>query len=299
MDLEYRDDDRRRGRITIVVGVALAIAAAAAAYYVVSQAQTNAQVQQVQRVPAVVALNVIPARQTIEAKDVTIRQVPVDETNANGIATDVNQVIGRIPAVTILQNQLVTTNMLSSSTEGAPFSILGPEETIAPDSEPWRAISITVPDDLAVAGLLSAGQTVDVLVTAVVQVPDELRSTGKYISERSTKVTYQDMVILARKDAFYVLKATLPVAEEINHMQATGQVTFSLALRPDVDQRMVDASRLGETINTIIQKYGLPIPQPLGAGPRPPGPTPAPSIAASPSAEAPSASASASVSPSP
>jgi hypothetical protein len=155
-----------------------------------------------------------------------------------------------------------------------------------------------VPDDLAVAGLLSAGQTVDVLVTAVVQPSESLTSTGQYMTERSTKVTYQDMVILARKDTFYVLKTTLPVAEEINHMQATGAVTFSLALRPDVDQRMVDATSLGETINSIIQKYGLPIPRPLGVGPRVPGPTPAPPSPV-PSAPASSPSASAPVSPSP
>ncbi len=39
------------------------------------------------------------------------------------------------------------------------FSILQPDETVAPDSEAWRAVSITVSDDRAVGGMLAAGMT--------------------------------------------------------------------------------------------------------------------------------------------
>jgi Flp pilus assembly protein CpaB len=153
---------------------------------------------------------------------------------------------------------------------------------VAPDSEHWRAVSITGPDDLAVGGLLDAGQTVDVFVTTVVTVPPEVVATGEFYSDRSTKVTYQGMVILARREAFYVLRANLAVAEEIVHLQASGTAMFSLALRPAVDQRVADARGLGETTNRIIATYGLPIPEPIGqsgAGrPLPtPGPTPSPS----------------------
>jgi len=275
MELEYRDD-RRRGKIIVVVGVILALVAGGAAYSLLNPAQTQAGNSALPRVPAVVAVAVIPARQPIKATDVAVREVPLDDSNASGVVTDVNQVIGRVPAVTILQNQLVTTNMLSSSTEGAAFSILGPEESVTPDSEPFRAVSITVADDLAVGGMLSPGQSVDVLVTAVVAPPSMLASTGQYVTDQVTKVTYQDMVILARQGSFYIMRATLPVAEEILHMQATGAVTFSMALRPDVDQRPVDAQGLGETMNRIIAKYGLPMPRPLGVGPQPAAPTPFP-----------------------
>ena len=44
------------------------------------------------------------------------------------------------------------------------------------------------------------------------------------MTDQVTKVTYQDMVILARQGSFYIMRATLPVAEEIAHMQATGAV---------------------------------------------------------------------------
>jgi Flp pilus assembly protein CpaB len=295
MDQEFRDD-RHRGRIVIVLGVILAVVAGAAAFFLINQAQQQAGQAAAEKVPAVVAIQVIPARQAITEADVELREVPLDPTNANGVIADVSQVVGRIPAVSILQGQLITTNMLASSDEGGEFSILGPDETVSPDSEAWRAISMTVADDLAVGGLLKAGQSVDVFVTVVVGVPQDLAAEGKYISERSTKITYQDMVLLAREGAFYVVRASLPVAEEIAHLQATGNATFSLVLRPDEDTRQADASGLGETTNKIIQKYGLPIPEayPAGNGPIPtpvPTPVPTPSPEASPAQSAsPSAS---------
>lgn len=298
MELEFRDD-RRRGRIVMALGLILAIIAGGAAYYAVNQAQLQSGQGDLQRVPAVVATTLIPARQAITDEQVEIRQIPIDDTNLNGVVTDVEDVIGRIPAVTILQGQLVTTNMLASSAENSQFSILGPGETVTPESEHWRAVGITVPDDLAVGGLLDAGQTVDVFVTTVVTVPPEVIATGQFYSDRSTKVTYQNMVILARREAFYVLRASLAVAEEIVHLQASGTAMFSMALRPAVDQRVVDVRGLGETTNRIIATYGLPIPEPIGRSgptgarplptPRPtPDATPVPSGSPSP---APSASA--------
>jgi hypothetical protein len=148
---------------------------------------------------------------------------------------------------------------------------------------------MTVPDNQAVGGLLQPGQTVDVFVTATVNVPQDLIEAGRYFTDKSTKITYQDMVILAKSGQFYILKAAL-AAEEIAHLQASGTAAFSMALRPDLDTRFVDASKLGNTTNRIITKYGLPIPEtyPAGNGPvaTPPplaSPTPFPSPTPSPS----------------
>jgi len=304
MDQEFRDEGRR-GKIVIVLGVILAVVAGGAAFYLINQAQQQAGQANAQKVPAVVAIRVIPARQAITDADIELRQVPLDPTNASGVVSDPTQVVGRIPAVSILQGQLVTTNMLASSDEGGQFSVLGPDETVGPDSEAWRAVSLTVSDDLAVGGLLKVGQSVDVFVTVVVSVPPDLAAQGKYYADRSTKITYQDMVLLAREGSFYIVRANLPVAEEIAHLQATGNATFSLALRPDEDTRMADATTLGETTNEIIERYGLPVPQnyPPSSGPIPtPVPTAPPTVAPSatpapPAAPAPSASAAASTAP--
>ena len=295
MDQEF-PDDRRRGKVIIVIGIVLAVVAGGAAFYLVNQARQEAGQQSLQKVSVVVALRAVPARQAIVAEDVEVREVPLDPTNANGIITNPADVIGRIPAVSILQGQLVTQNMLASSQAGSDFSILLPGETIAPDSEAWRAVSITVSDDLAVGGILKAGQSVDIFITAVVNVPPDIAAGGKYVTDRSTKIVYQNVLILAKSGAFYVIRAPIGMAEELAHLQAVGSVTMSMVLRPDADQRLVDASKLGETTNRIIQKYGLPIPEsyPQGNGPLPtlpPIPSATPFPSANPSAPAPSASA--------
>ena len=301
MEMEYKDPSRR-GRWIVVIGVILAVAAGGAAFFLINQAQQQAGQAGLQKVAVVVAAQTIPARKIIEAADVTVREVPIDDTNAQGIASTPDKVIGRVPAVAILQGQMVLTNLLASSTEGGQFSVLGPEEGFGEDSPEWRAVSMTVPDDRAVGGLLTPNQIVDVFVTASVNVlTDSETGIGKegYYTDKSTKLSYQNMLVLAKTGTFYVLKAPVDVAEEISHLQASGAASFSLALRPDIDTRQVDATALGTTTNRVIIRYGLPIPVafPPVDGQAVPRPTPRPSASSSPSAS-PDASTSPSPSPS-
>ncbi|TMD29340.1 MAG: Flp pilus assembly protein CpaB [Chloroflexi bacterium] len=284
MEMEYQDP-RRRGKFIIVLGVLLAVAAGGAAFYLINQAQQNAGAAGIQKVPIVVATRVIPARKPVETDDVMVRDVPIDKTNEQGVISDPSKVIGRILAVSVLEGQMVTTNLLASAATGGQFSIIGPGETIGPGSENWRAVSITVPDDRAVGGLIEANATVDVFVTATVIVPQEQLDLGRFYTDKSTKLTYQNVLVLAKSSTFYVLKVSEPIAEEISHLQASGSAQFSLALRPEDDSRTVDASKLGETTNLIIQRYGLPVPQtyPTGKGGSS-GPVPTPFPTASPRA---------------
>jgi Flp pilus assembly protein CpaB len=304
MEMEYKDPSRR-GRWIVIVGVVLAVAAGGAAFFLINQAQQQAGQAGLQRVAVVVAAQTIPARKIIEAMDVTVREIPIDDTNAQGIASTPEKVIGRVPAVAILQGQMVLTNLLASSTEGGQFTVLGPEESVGDETPDWRAVSMTVPDDRAVGGLLTPNQSVDVFVTASVNVltnsADGIGKDGFY-TDKSTKLSYQNMLILAKAGTYYVLKAPLDVAEEISHLQASGAASFSLALRPDIDTRQVDASALGTTTNRVIIRYGLPIPVafPPVSGPVPtPRPTPKPTATSSAGpGSSPDASASPSASPS-
>lgn len=284
MEMEYKDTGRR-SKFVIVLGVILALAAGGAAFYLIQQAQQQAGQGPLQKVDVVVAKRDIPARKPIEADDLEVRSVPIDPTNERGIVKDPSEAISKILAVTVYQGQMVTSNMFASSTSGSGFSILGPEETVAPDSPAWRAVSINVADNVAVAGMIQPNMTVDIFVTATVNVPQDLLSKGKYYTDRSTKIAFQDMVILARSGTQYIIKVTLPVAEEILHLASAGNVTFSMALRPEQDLREVDASKLGSTTNLFITRYGLPVPEtyPSSGGsvatlpPLEPSPTPSPS----------------------
>jgi len=288
MEMEYKDTSGRRGKAIIVLGLVLAIAAGGAAFFLINQAQQQAGQGNLQKVSVVVAARDIPGRKPIEPDDLVVREVPLDATNGKGVVSEPDDLVGRVLAVTVLKDQLVTTNLIASAAGGGGFSILGPDETVGPDSPAWRAVSLTIPEAQAVGGLLQAGNTIDVFVTATVNVPQELLSDGVYYSDRSTKITYQDLVILARSGQFYVVRAAIDVAEEIAHLQAAGNVVFSAALRPEQDVRTIDASRLGATTNLIITKYGLPIPEtyPAGGGPAatlsPIEPSPSPSAEPSP-----------------
>ncbi len=269
MEFEYREPSRLRSRIIIGFGVVLALAAGAAAFVAINQARLQAEDVGTTLVPVVVARREIPARRSIEIDDVELRQLPQGSTTDAGVFVDPAQVVGLVPTVAILAGQPVYANFLTSHTEGG-VTILEPGETVAPGSTSWRAVSITVPDDRAVGGLLQPDDVVDVFVTAPITVPDDLAADGRYTSDRSTKITYQNVTILNRVDSFYVVRVDVGVAEEIAHLQAVGSAAFTLALRPIEDARTVDVTRLGETTNAIIERYGLPIPEVYpGTGPLP------------------------------
>ncbi len=229
--MEYKDPSRR-GRYIVVLGVVLAVLSGAAAFFLINQAQGAANTATLPKVSIVVATRDIPARKAIAPDDVTVREVPVDDTNAQAVYADPAKVVGLVPGVTILAGQPIYSNFLASQSQGGQFSIIGPGETIGPTSEAWRAVSLTVPDDRAVGGLIRPGDAVDVFVTATIQVPASVVETGPYYPDKSTKITYQNVTVLAKAGTFYVIKVSEAIGEEISHLQATGAGAFSLALRP-------------------------------------------------------------------
>ena len=278
MEMEYVPP-KPRGRLIILIGVILAIGAGGGAFLLLSQAQQEASLGNTPRIAVVVAAHNIPARKTIENGDLAVHEVPVDGVPAGGAIIDPLVAVGHVAAVPILEGQPITANLFASSSGSGLIAVLGPEETIGPDSPVWRAVAINVPDDRALGGMLAAGQTVDVFVTVSITIAEPINgtdgssSTGsrntaangevdpKYYADRSTKVTYQDVPILARSATYYIVKVTQAVAEEIAHLEASGGAMFSLALRPDIDNRVTDASKLGQTTNLIIERYGMPIPE--------------------------------------
>jgi Flp pilus assembly protein CpaB len=280
MEMEYKDTNRR-GKFVIIVGVVLAIVAGGAAFYLIQQAQQTAGQGEAVMVDVVVAAQNIAARTPIQPGAVEKKKVPLDEATQKGIVMDPADLAGKVLAISLVPGQPIYSNMIATASGQSGFSILGPEETVAPNSEAWRAISITIPDDRAVAGLLTPGQSIDIFMTATMSAPADAQPPGLFISDLVTKITYQDVVILGRAGTQYIIRAPLAVAEEILHVVATATVQFSAALRPDQDVRYIDVSKLGETTNRILQKYGLPFPQAYPAPgatvkPLPPVATPTP-----------------------
>ncbi len=277
VEFEYSDKDRNRSRLYIGVGLVVALVAAASVYLVIRQAsmvdETSAARRQV-----VVAVRNIPSRKPIEEGDVVVRSVVADPTNESAFSR-IDEVLNRVSGVTIPAGQLITRNMLASVTEGQAFSILEPGASFDPKGPDWRAVSVSVPDDRAVAGVLQPGQRVDLVVTMAIN--PEIGSTPgpsasppeAVIPGPSTKVTLQGMTILARNGEMYILRTDLATAEKIAELQAAGG-QFALALRPDEDGRT--ASTLGSTIDMLLTEFGFPMPRPPDLGQVSSSPTPSP-----------------------
>ncbi|HET7685802.1 MAG TPA: RcpC/CpaB family pilus assembly protein [Candidatus Limnocylindria bacterium] len=263
MELEYTDKNSKRSKIYIAVGIVIALIVGAVVF-VALQASGLTATEDVQMRQVVVALRDIPGRKQIEEGDVTTRMVPVDATNATAFSK-IDEVVGRVSGVAVTEGQLVTRNLLASTTTGQAFSIIEAGQEYDPAGPDLRAVSVTVPDDRAVAGVLQPGQRVDLIVTMAInpevgQTADEAEATqAEFVPGPSTKVTLQQMTILARNGAIYILRADLATAEKITELTAAGG-QFTMVLRPEEDDRTAETE--GSTIDTLIDEYQFPVPRP-------------------------------------
>jgi Flp pilus assembly protein CpaB len=263
VELEYSDKNSKRSKLYIAVGIFIALVVGGLVYMALQFSGLTQQEETAIR-EVVVAVRDIPGRKPIEEGDVTMRRVVADPTNASAF-TRIDEVLGRVSGVTIMTGQLVTQNMLASSTQGQAYSILEPGQEFDPTGPDLRAVSISVPDDRAVAGTLQPGQLVDLIVTMAInpeigQTPAEAEeTTDRFLPGPSTKVTLQSLTILARNGGLYILRTDLATAEKITELTAAGG-QFTFVLRPDVDDRTAQTD--GSTIDRLIEEYGFPVPVP-------------------------------------
>jgi pilus assembly protein CpaB len=251
VELEYSDKNSRRSKVYIGVGVIVALLVAATVYLAL-QANGLTGKEEVEMRSVVVAAREIPARKAIEEADVVIREVVADPTN-EGAFGSLDQVLGRVAGIPVTSGQLISVSSLASTTEGSTFSILAPGEEYDAAGPDVRAVSLTVADANAVAGLLVPGQRVDLIVTMPIN----------FIAGPSTKVTLQSVTILSRNGGVYIVRADLETAEKIAELQAVGGV-FTMALRPEEDDRTADTE--GSTVDRLIEEFGFPVPVPPPLG---------------------------------
>lgn len=269
MEYEYTDRHRRRSTLYIVVGVFAALVVGAIVLVTLQASPLLAEPVEMRVV--VVAAQDIAARKPIEEGDVVTRSVAADPTNDSAY-TLIEDVLGRVSSVPILAGQLVTRNALASTSAGQSYAILEAGETFDPNGPDLRAVSVSVPDDRAVAGTLTPGQRVDLLVTLAINpeigvVVEEPAASAEpaageaapFIAGPSTKVTLQMLTVLARNGSIYILRTDLATAERIAELAAAGG-QFTLALRADEDVRTAETT--GSTLDMLLAEFGFPIPEP-------------------------------------
>jgi Flp pilus assembly protein CpaB len=272
VELEYTDRNSKRSKLYIAVGLIIALIVGGLVF-VALRFSSVAQSAQVEMRSVVVAARDIPTRKPIEEGDLVMRSVPADPTNAQAFAR-IDDVLGRISGVPIASGEMVTSNMLASTTSGQAFSILEAGQQFDPNGPDLRAVSVTVPDERAVAGTLQPGQHVDLIVTMAMNPslgqtagqssPAPGQSPDPLVAGPSTKVTLQDMTLLARNGSIYILRSDLATAEQIAELQAAGG-QFTLVLRPDQDTRTAKTS--GSTVDSLVKEFGFPFPKaPLVGG---------------------------------
>ena len=270
MELEYSDRNSRRSKVYIAVGVIVALVVAATVF-VALQASGLTGDRDVAMRSVVVAVRDIPARKAIEEGDVTVRSVVADATNETAFSS-LDEVLDRVVGITVSTGQLVTRNVLASTTEGQAFSILEVGAEFDPNGPDWRAVSLTVTDANAVGGSLVPGQVVDLIVTMPLN--PEVGQTEEGAEEQattvipgpSTKVTLQSVMVLARTGTVYIVRTDLETAEKIAELLAVGG-TFTMALRPAEDDRTADTE--GSTVDRLVEEFGFPMPRPIEVGPSP------------------------------
>jgi Flp pilus assembly protein CpaB len=264
VELEYSDRNSKRAKLYIAVGVIIALIVGALVFVALRFSNISEASQKVEQRQVVVAAQEIASRKTIAEGDVAMRTVNVDPTNSTAF-TSLDQVLGRISGVPISAGQMLTPNLLASTTSGQAFSIIEAGKQFDPNGPALRAVSVTVPDEKAVGGTLQPGQRVDLIVTLTVNPvdggtakADAQKKPGDLVAGPSTKVTLQEMTILARQGTSYILRADLPTAEKIVELTAAGG-QFAMVLRPEPDDR--EATTPGSTLDRLIEEFGFPPPK--------------------------------------
>jgi pilus assembly protein CpaB len=146
-----------RNRVLLGLGGALLVAFMASGY-VYRQLQQAGAGQAARQVQVVVAGGALKLGQRLTADDLTLLEWPVGRQPPGSFAR-LEDCVGRALIVPLVQDEVVLDQELAKREAGAGLPVSIPEG--------MRAMSVGVDDVVAVAGFVTPGTTVDVLVTGI------------------------------------------------------------------------------------------------------------------------------------
>ncbi len=255
------DRSRRRARLVLIVGILIAILAGAGTFVLSSGSKAEAPAP-VATTDVLVAARDLPARSALTAADLKVQKYPVELAPPTALAKP-EDVIGKIVQQPIAAGEPILPGKFAAA-GAVTFTVFPPNAQPAPNAPipagtpDYRVMSITVADASAVGGAIQVGDIVDLLYTFNFD-PTKFftgNDTNR-IQDFASKVTLQNLPILARTGAVYTIRTDAQTAEQISYMIASGG-TLQFLLRAAQDQRQ--ASTQGGTFGPVFKRFGYPIP---------------------------------------
>jgi pilus assembly protein CpaB len=263
-------DPRRRARIILILGVLLALGAGTMTFFYAQGAQTAAPPPEEPKVDVLVAARELPARTALTAADIKVAKLAVDAAPPTGLK-DPKEAIGKVLVTSVTINEpLLPTKF--AAVERA-FTVFPIGEKLEPGSPNYRVMTITVPDNNAVGGILVAGDSVDIMYVFAfdpatrLQLPQGATGTGgtagtgtqqRITSDTVAKIILGPMQILSRNASVYTIRVDAALAERIAYIQAAGG-TLQLLLRAPQDDRAVTTT--GATFSSVYTQFKFPLPE--------------------------------------
>jgi Flp pilus assembly protein CpaB len=263
-------DPRRRARIILILGVLLALGAGAGTFFYASSAQTAAPAPEEPKVDVLVAARELPARTALTAADVKVAKIAADAAPPAGLK-DPKEAIGKILVTGVSINEPLLPSRFAA-TERA-FTVFPVGEKLEPGSPNYRVMTINVPDNNAVGGILVAGDSVDIMYVFAfdpatkLQLPPGAAGAGgaagaagqqRITSDTVAKIILGPMQILSRNAAVYTIRVDAALAERLAYIQAAGG-TLQFLLRAPQDDRVVTTT--GATFANVYQQFKFPLPE--------------------------------------
>jgi len=255
------DRSRRRARLVLIVGILIAILAGAGTFVLSSGSKAEAPAP-VATTDVLVAARDLPARSALTAADVKVQKYPVELAPPTALAKP-EDVVGKIVQQPIAAGEPILPGKFAAA-GAVTFTVFPPNAQPAPNAPipagtpDYRVMSITVADASAVGGAIQVGDIVDLLYTFNFDpVKFFTGSDQNRLQDFASKVTLQNVPILARLGSVYTIRTDAQTAEQISYMTASGG-TLQFLLRAAQDQRQ--ASTQGGTFGPVYKRFGYPVP---------------------------------------
>jgi pilus assembly protein CpaB len=267
----------RRTRHVIVLMVAVVTAAVASFGVYRAMGQLPARQGEPMQAVVVAARPLVIGTQLTE-KDIKLVSWPASSL-VPGAITDVKDALNRGVLAAVMQNEPLTANKLASAESGAGLPPAIPQG--------MRAMAVRVNDVIGVAGFISPGSRVDVVVT-IRRTQDSMTRTAASNVTVLTAGTRKDQEkpqsdtarVSDHGETVVTLMVTPGDAERIALAQSEGQIM--LVLRNPLDTETVATSGVKTAALLGPEEAPAPAPQPerRAAAPRKPAAPPAPEVAA-------------------